>query len=134
MAALTSDRDTPERNNPRLRQFPVKAGCQIFAGSLVALNSGFAEPASALYSTGNVTVGRAEETVDNHAGTNGALTVTVARGVFLYFSASPVTTADIGKVCYAQDDQTVNTMNYGPRAGVIYDIGPHEASVWIEIN
>ena len=57
--------------------------------------------------TGCAGVGRAEAAVDNSAG---ALTVEYRRGIFLFANSAAgdlITKADIGKLCYIVDDQTV---------------------------
>lgn len=62
MAALTKDRQTPERSGKEFG-FPVKADTRIFAGAIVVLASGLAEPGKT--ATGLVAVGRAEAHADS---------------------------------------------------------------------
>ena len=129
MSALTSPflntKVEPAQVVPNL--FPgglaLAASTKIYANSIVAKNaSGYAVPASA--STALVVVGRALSTVDNSAGSAGALSINVEQGCFDYAMASApnaLTNADIGAIVYAQDDQTVSKTNQGgtlPVAGV----------------
>lgn len=117
MAALTADRNTPEVQG-RLGHFPVAAATEIFAGSMVALDGGYAVPAEA--DPDLVVVGRAEEAVDNSTGQAGDLYVDVKEGVFQFENsadADAITAADIGSDCYAADDQTV-AKTYGEVGGV----------------
>jgi len=54
MAALTKDRNTPERSGKDF-QFPVAAATRIFAGSLVVLDAGVAKPGAAMLAVGTNT-------------------------------------------------------------------------------
>lgn len=108
MAALLSDRNT------RLRQGDTRveglaAAIKVFAGSIVMRNAAgdITKGATATVCAG---VGRAEATVDNSAGIAGALTVEYRQGIFLFANSTAgdlITRADIGKLCYIVDDQTV---------------------------
>ena len=130
MAALTKDRNTPERDG-KLVGHPVAAGKVIFAGALVALSAtGYATPAAT--ATGLKGLGRAEGHADNSEGADGEVTVIVARGCFA-FAGSGVTRAHIGAPAYAVDDQTVAaTDGTGTRSavGTIRDLDAH--GVWVE--
>lgn len=131
MTACAQDRNTPHR---RGRQFndPVAAAVEIFAGSLVALDaSGNAVPATA--ATGLMARGRAEEHVDNRLGLAGALNVNSQAGIFGYASDGALTRADIGKVVYMVDDQTVSATSTGrSAAGILDDL---EGSIaWVSVG
>lgn len=134
MTALTQDRNTPRIEGDRY-SFGVAASSKIFAGSLVVLNGGYAEPGSV--ATGLVAVGRAEEQVDNGDGQDGDKTVTVRRGVFQFAnsaSADEITASDIGATCYIVDDQTVaKTDDSSSRsaAGTVRQVDAQ--GVWVEI-
>lgn len=108
MTALTEDRNTPQSIGD-VEAYGVDGGSKIFAGSIVVLNAlGFAAPGST--ATGLVTVGRADEQVDNTDGSDGDLKVKVRRGVFRFANsagADEITAAEIGDDCYIVDDQTV---------------------------
>ena len=117
---LTAGRDTTElAYGARLLQVPVAASVKIFEGSLVALNAqGYAVPAS---KAENLTaMGRAEQFADNSAGADGAETVLVKRGAFIWdndpTSANAVTRALVGKPCYILDDSTVTALATGSSA------------------
>lgn len=133
MTALTTARPTKERAVLDL-VFPVDAGVKIFGGGLVAFTAlGNARPA------GNATVlrclGVAQETVDNTAGVAGALSVRVRRSCFQFFTTD-VTAADLGKDCWAVDDQTVTKTLPGAspcKAGVIVGVEVGTVTtVWVD--
>lgn len=108
MAALTTARNTPMRGEKHRKVVTqVAATTKIYGGAAVCLNAaGFAVPAAD--TAGLVTWGRAEETADNSAGLDGAVTMEVARGVFGFKHAS-LTQAAVGTVVCWADDQTVTT-------------------------
>lgn len=93
----------------RLKSAPVAASTIIYGGSIVAVNqSGYAVPASADPTL--FVVGVAVATADNSAGAAAAILVDIERGVFSMnnsSSTSALTDNDIGRVCYAADDNTV---------------------------
>lgn len=131
---LASDRDTPRKDGD-FRVFPVAAATKIFAGALVAINaSGYAVPGST--STTLKGAGRAEEYVDNSAGSAGDKKITVRRGVFQYANSAStdlIALKDITASAYIVDDQTValtNGTNTRSVAGKIHDVDA--AGVWIE--
>lgn len=118
-----------------LPPLPVAASTRIYQGTLVAVNlSGYLVPASA-DPTLRV-LGRAEQEVDNSAGSAGAKTCKVKRGVFGWAnssSTSAVTDAHIGRTCYAVDDNTVSIRNPTgtyPVAGRVYDV--EDGKVFVE--
>mgnify|MGYP006921026991 FL=1 len=93
----------------KLKSAPVAASTVIYGGSIVAINqSGYAVPASADPSL--FVVGVAVATADNSTGAAAAILVDIERGVFSMnnsSSTSALTDNDIGRVCYAADDNTV---------------------------
>jgi hypothetical protein len=96
MTALTAARNTPERTGAILG-FPVKGSTKAIQGGLAVLNAGYAAPGTT--ATGLVALGRFEETVDNTAGADGALNVTVKAGTFKFAnsaSADLIAQADAG--------------------------------------
>lgn len=136
MAALTSDRVTEAKRGDILHG-PVEAGVVIFAGALVVRNAaGNLAPGTA--ATGLVGVGRAQERVDNAAGTAGANIMRFQRGTFAYGNAAgadEVTAADVGKICFVVDDQTVaKTDGGGTRspAGIIHLVDSR--GVWVRFD
>ncbi|MGO3934748.1 hypothetical protein [Rhodopseudomonas pseudopalustris] len=107
MTALTADRNTP-RFEGDLR-VGAAAAVKIFAGSLVMRDAAgyITKGQTALGLRG---VGRAEEFVDNSAGSAGDQVIKYRGGAFRFAnsgSTDEITRAEIGKFCYAVDDQTV---------------------------
>jgi len=134
--ALTADADTPTRLT-NLYTRPIAAGKKIFAGSLVVLDaSGNANPGSA--AAGLIADGRAVSQVDNTAGSAGALTVDVQKGVFQFANSSAGDLIDatcIGLACYIVDDGTVaKTSSSGTRsvAGIVVDVDSN--GVWVAVG
>ncbi len=131
--ALTKDRNTPMMDG-ELINVPITASTKIFAGSLVAANAtGFATPGAV--ATTLTYLGRAEEQVDNTTGANGDKTINIRRGKAFKFKnhTDAVTQADLGKVCYIVDDETVaktNGTNTRSAAGIV--VGIDSDGVWVE--
>lgn len=131
---LTADRNTPMKDG-ELISVPVAANAVIHAGGLtVADATGYAAPGSV--ATTLTYLGRAEESVDNTGGANGAKTVLVRRKKAFKFAnsgADAVTQAELGKTCYVVDDQTVaktNGTNTRSAAGTV--LGVEADGVWVE--
>jgi hypothetical protein len=122
MTALSADRNTPRLEGDR--RVGSAAAVKIFAGALVMRDaSGFiTKGQTALGLRG---AGRAERAVDNSAGSAGDRDVPYRAGLFRFVnsaSADEITAADIGKLCYAVDDQTVaktNGSNTRSAAGIV---------------
>lgn len=135
MAALTSARNTPERAGD-IFDFPVKAGVKPIQGGIAVLNAGYAAPGTT--ATGLIAVGRFEETVDNTAGADGAVSARVKRGIFKFVNSSAgdqIAQADVGADCYIVDDQTVartNGSNTRSAAGKIVAVDAD--GVWVMIG
>lgn len=116
MAALTTERSTNEiANGAHSLALPVKASTTIYQGAIVAIDaSGYAIPGKK--ATGLKAAGRAEETVVN-TGADGAVTIRVTRGVFIYnntaTAANKITEANVLSPCYIEDDQTVTKLATG---------------------
>lgn len=116
---------------------PVAANVKIHKGALIACTAGFYGPAAA--GTGKRIVGRAAQSVDNTGGAAGALSVDVhffyERDLFLLVNSgvNAVTAAMRETVCYAEDDQTVGSLDTGfSVCGIIYDVTTE--GVWVEIG
>lgn len=136
MAALTSERDTPEiAGGARSLVLPVKGATTIYQGSIVALDAdGFAVPGTK--AAGLTAAGRAEETVANN-GADGELVVRVSRGVFVFDNtatqANKVTAAHVLRPCYIEDDQTVTALATDTSvAGLVIRVD--DAGVAVEIG
>jgi len=154
MSALTSERDTVEiSNGARCLVLPVKGATTIYQGAIVALDAnGYAIPGKT--AEGLIAAGRAEETVIN-AGANGAASVRVTRGTFVFDNtatvANKVGITHVLGPCYIEDDQTVTALATGASIagkvirvddeGVVVEIGMSnidlkfvEAAVLLEIT
>lgn len=136
MVALTTERNTRLRIGD-LRVEPVAATVKIWNGSLIMRNAaGFLTKGAT--ATGCVGVGRAEKTVDN-TGAAGAATVEYRVGVFLFANSAAadlITIADIGRVCFIVDDQTVAKTDgtaTRSRAGIVDGVEANGA-VWVRCD
>lgn len=131
MAALTHDRNTPEREGNFL-VLPLAAATTIYAGSLVAVNaSGLAVPGST--ATGLTAAGRAEEYKVN-SGADGSETIKVRRGIFKFQNSGADAVTLPLSTCYIVDDQTVaatNGTNTRSAAGKVLAIDAD--GIWVEI-
>lgn len=131
MAALTKDRNTPEREVKKVSH-PVATNVKLFAGALVALNAtGYLTPGAV--ATTLVAAGRAEEAVDNTGGADGAVSCLVSKGTFLFANDGSIDRTHIGKTSYIVDDQTVaatNGTNTRSAAGTIVDLDG-STGVWV---
>jgi len=136
MVAANKNRNTPQRAGGA-RGHGVKAGVLCHAGTIAVMGAdGFAKPGTT--ATGLVALGRFDEQVDNTGGADGEKLAPISRGNFRYAnstSADEITAADVGKVCYIVDDQTVAltsaTSSRSP-AGLID--GVDDAGVWVNID
>lgn len=112
MAALSTDRDTIEMaqfgDAVASRAIPQEGATTLHAGALVMTSaSGHAAPGAA--ATGRVALGRCQKRSVN-AGADGAATAEVKPGVYKWNNSAAgeaVTQAEVGKVCYIVDDNTV---------------------------
>lgn len=133
--ALSRERNTPMIGDGLVRSVAVKAAVKIYAGALVVANGGYAAPGSAALSL--VALGRAEETIDNTNGANGAVSVRVRRGIFPYRNKGDdaVLVTDIGALCYVVDDETVartSATNTRSAAGKVWQVEGDQ--VWVEFT
>ena len=130
--SLSADRMTPERQGDIL-VIPVAAGVKIFAGSLVMVDAGYAKPAGP--TAKGIVAGRAEEFVDNSNGSDGAVKISVKRGVFKFKNSTtdPVTSGNLLGVCYMQDDETVSGSDQSGTLGIAGQIvGIDSDGVWVD--
>ena len=130
-AALTAELDTYQRIG-EFTSLTVASNSIIYAGSLVCVNSsGLAVPAAD--SSGFAVVGRAESTVDNRGVLYSATkAIKVAKGTFRWANGDVIAVADIGKIVYVTDDQTVNKTGGGQNiiAGSVVDVDA--GGVWVD--
>lgn len=132
MTALSQDRDTLRREATGL-DIPTAANVRVFGGAMVGINAaGLAVPAGA-----NATrvLGTAITRVDNTGGIDGGPRARIDKRVACMSNsegASAITLADVGKPCYAVDDQTV-TKTEGPCvAGKVFDVDAN--GVWVDFR
>ncbi len=137
MAALTKDRNTPNKELGRSISLRMLANAHIFGGSQVCLGAtGFAIPAADV-ATGTKVIGVADEEVDNTGGADGDARVLVRKGVFGFVNDGNVVQADIGADAMVEDDQTVTnaaTATNDKIAGTIDDIDDTDDLVYIKIH
>jgi len=105
----------------------------IYAGSLVCLDaSGNLVPGSV--ATTLIARGRAEEQVDNSAGSAGDKLCVSRKGIFKFANDGTIDRANIGDTAYIVDDQTVadnNGTSTRSAAGTIVQVDSD--GVWISI-
>lgn len=134
MVALTEGRMTKRRDGDIFER-PMAATKIVFEGGMVCLTAtGFATPGAT--ATTLVADGVATATVNNAAGADGAISVTVRKGTFHFFNSAAgdaITRAEIGDTCFIVDDQTVAKTNGGgtrSQAGRIVDVDAQ--GVWVD--
>lgn len=129
MTALSADRNAPRFEGELIKQ--AAAAVKIYAGALLMRNaSGYLTKGQT--ALGLIGAGVAQEYVDNSGGSAGDKSVLMRKGSFLFVnsaSTDAITIADIGKPCYAVDDQTVartdgRTAGLATRspAGIVADV------------
>jgi hypothetical protein len=133
MTALAADRNTEAKYQERTISIPVAAAEVIYDGAMVAVGTDGLAVAAAK-TTGLVVIGRADEQADNSLGAASAIRVRVSTGVFGWVNdANAVAQADVGRVCYVVDDQTVADETEGSQviAGIVDSIDPDTSEVFV---
>lgn len=147
MTALTQPRATPRLASAGPDVYGVAAGVACLQGAIAILASGYARPARAGQGVNDLAkiadvatyqaVGVFTESVTGGA-TDGAVTVAVQPGSFAFANsagADAITIADIGKIAFLVDDQTVARTSAG---GVRASAGPivriDEDGVWVDLG
>jgi hypothetical protein len=132
--ALSADRNTARAERGHIKSLPVAAATKVFGGGLTCRNAaGYAVKGSAALNL--KAVGRANEQVDNSAGSAGDLSVKVEEGIFFWKNSASgdlITVADIGNRAFIVDDETVaKTSGGGTRspAGIIVYVGTEGVGV-----
>lgn len=130
--ALAADRNTPMMDG-ELLSLPLAAS-KVYAGSIAAVNaSGYVTKGAA--STTLKYIGRFEEQVDNSAGNAGDKSIRVRRGQAFKWKnsgTSAIVQADLGNICYIEDDQTVSKTDQAGTlspAGVV--VGVESDGIWV---
>ena len=153
MAALTAPRKTPQRLDASYEvqvDRDVAASTSIFVGALVCLD------AAGNLVNGQTAVGLKTDGVafpspfgipvsvyDNSSGSAGDIEARVVKGTFKFANSGgdPVTAAEVGDVCFVEDNQTVSATDGGgaqSEAGRVLSIDPATeptgAGVWVVIE
>ncbi|MHA7882759.1 hypothetical protein [Nitratireductor rhodophyticola] len=135
MAALTEDRSTPEALGV-MREGLMAASVTIHAGAIV-MRDATGHLTKGVTATGLVGVGRSERRAVNQ-GAAGDASARYRPGIFRFANAAAadeITISEIGKPCFAVDDQTVaKTDGTGTRsiAGFVDHID--ERGVWVRFD
>lgn len=136
MTALSAERAGGLKRDypPALQREPIglAADTKIWNGALVAINTA-GEALPAVNTTNYKCVGIATATVDNTGGAAGAKKVTCEYKHIYRLKSSGLTAADIDKIVYVTDDQTVTTTaGNGVKTGRVYALDGAD-HVWVEI-
>ncbi|MFL1552492.1 hypothetical protein ACI77I_25985 [Pseudomonas sp. D47] len=132
MTALTGDRNT-HMQDAGVVSVPMVAGAVIYAGALVVANpSGFCAPGWTADDV--VYIGRAEESVSNAGGGNGAKHISVRRlRAFKWATDGSISQANFMAMAYIVDDQTVSASDASQARSVAGRIvGVESDGVWVE--
>ncbi|NEY89324.1 hypothetical protein [Tabrizicola oligotrophica] len=135
MTALNSGRNTTMRLGDH-RIEPMAAAVKVFMGAIVMRNAA-GHVTKGATATGCIGVGRASDTFDNTTGAAGDLRCEYRTGIFGFanLAADLVTQADVGKLCYIADDQTVaKTDGTGTRSPAGYVDGIEGGTVWVRLD
>ncbi|KDB09508.1 hypothetical protein LIG30_1480 [Burkholderia sp. lig30] len=135
MTALIADRDTQQRGG-LVFSYPAKAAKRFFVGAIAAIDgaNGFLTPGVASATLKGA--GIVQEQIDNTDGADGAIGVTIKRGLWRVANsagADQISLADVGNNCYIVDDQTVAKTDGGATrsiAGKVADVD--SLGVWVE--
>ena len=131
--ASTVSRNTDSRPGNRAA-YPVAAATVLLLGTLVALDAnGRLVPASD--TNGLKGVALAYEEIDNSAGAAGAVLGTVAFGIFKFNNSATqaLTAADVGTICYVEDNDTVaKTSDHKVKAGIVVEV--EADGVWVDLR
>lgn len=140
MTALAIDRNTPQMGVHSAIDaiYCPLAVVKAFKGSLVGINSaGYLEPAAAGSNKQLKIIGCFDsDTTDNTGGNAGDKSGNVKRGVFKFANSATtdaLTVADLGRICYAADDQTVArtpALGARPAAGRVRQVDSD--GVWVD--
>jgi len=137
MSATTTERLTDFAGLiPARGTYPIAAKTKILKGTLVGEDSAGRAIAATTLATCVRVLGKASATVDNTGGAAAALDVEVEHGIFDWANsagADEIAADDIGKLCYAVDNQTVALTSNGgtrPIAGIITEFRNSVPYVW----
>jgi len=134
--ALSANKDRPVKSAGAILSVLVEDNKHIFKGAIVVANAaGYAEPAT--NAAAKVILGIAYEECDNTLSghSQGGKSVRVIRGGSFLLTTADLVQADIGILCYIEDDDTVNdagTSTQGIIAGIVVGI-VSATLVWVDI-
>lgn len=133
MAALTADRNTKRMGalmSDSPNKAPIKGTTTIYSGSGCVRNAaGYAVAATA--ATGLKTLGIARRGYDNSTGADAAILGEFDHGDFVMDNSGTdaITEAEVGALCYWEDDHTVCKTSTGKSvAGRVVDLNPTGAT------
>ena len=108
-----------EKTGNSLLNIPVKAGQTLTECTIAVINEeGYAETATK--AVGKIVAGCVQRFCDNATGADGAATVEVKRGTFVWENDGTIKNTDLLKPCYIKDDVTVSLTAEGSSyAGII---------------
>jgi hypothetical protein len=94
---------------PALSQVPVKADAILYEGAMVALLDADGYAVRAGTSSTGAVIGVSKVTVDATGKSDGDLSADIVHGLFYRENSdtNALVQADVGKLCYVEDDQTV---------------------------
>ena len=124
--SLSSNKDRPVKGAGSIKSFLVEDSVHIYKGALVVANAaGYAEPAT--NAADKVLLGVALEEVDNTlvGHSQGGKAVRIIRGGSFPFTTADLVQADVGLLCYVEDDDEVNdagTATQGIIAGIMLEV------------
>jgi hypothetical protein len=134
MTALAAAAQRPSRNLGKKIRVPLNAASQVYAGSLVMIDSdGYGRPAAALASNGGCIGVATEDKLGGAA--DGDEYVTVQEGEFLFTGTTLAQSVlATGKV-YAEDDNTVDETQGSnePLAGIVTEF-VSATQAWVHVS
>lgn len=136
MTALAADRkNNSKTTGPHSSSGPLAASTTLYANGLVAVNTaGYLVPAAA--TAGLRVVGVATRQTIN-SGAAGAKDAQWAQGVYCFANDAtyPVSQADVGRVCYVKDDQTVQDERGSSTvaAGIVFQY-ESSSKIWVLVG
>lgn len=139
MAALTDNRDTPEKMSgwSSMHAEVGASSTQFYKGGIVALDSADGLVKKGVTSTTLIALGRCEENV--LTGAANTRRINCRSGIYKYLNSAAadlIAADDIGKDCFIVDDQTValtNGTGTRSRAGEVYGVDA-DGGVWVAIT
>jgi hypothetical protein len=108
-------------------EYPMVTSSVVFEGGMIMIDTtGRIQRAGGVAANGKYVLGRATRSVASAAA--GEI-LKVEQGIFKWANAGAIAEANIGDLCYADDDQTVSLTNTNVPAGRI--VGVDSDGVWV---